>query len=44
MSDFIVAANCSGELVEISIPAFRKRSFTSGMLSTRTISELAPLV
>src|SRR5450759_324430 len=38
ISDLIVAAKSSGEPAATSIPELRKRSFTSGFLSTSTIS------
>src|SRR5450759_3266984 len=38
MSDFTRAAICSGELPTVSIPTLKNFSFTSAVLSTRTIS------
>src|SRR3990172_2293051 len=38
ISDFIVAASCSGELPMDSIPALKNFSFTSSLLITRTMS------
>src|SRR5687768_3758386 len=44
ISDFIFAANCSGELPTTSTPELKSRSFTSGLLSTLRTSWFSRLM
>lgn len=44
MSDFIVAADCSGEMPTTSTPELKNLSFKSALFRTRTVSWLSRLI